>query len=718
MKSKMKRFVLPMLIGLLILSPKAKADEGMWLLPLLEKLNYQTMKDMGLKLSPDEIYNINKSSLKDAIVIFGGGCTGEIISDDGLLLTNHHCGYDRIQSHTTLENDILGKGFWAKTKKEELPNDGLEVTFLIRIEHVTEKVLEEVTSEMSEKERGEIIDKVSKELSDTATSGTHYTAEVRSFFDKNEYFLFVYETFKDVRLVGTPPESIGKFGHDTDNWVWPRHTGDFSLFRVYSAPDGKPAEYAEKNIPLKPKHHLPISLKGIEKGDFTMVLGYPGGTDRYITSWGVEELMEVTHPNRITIRGARQDVLSEDMKASKEVYNKYASKYARSSNYWKYSIGQSKGIKRLKVIERKREEEKAFANWIIEEEKEEYKDVLPTIEEYYKSRRSAYNNLLAMGETFRATEMIYLAGGLMKLAGSMSGSSDNNNDVEKVIEELKEEAGDFFKDYNRSTDKKVVAAMLETYAKLIPAERQPDFFQVIRTKYKGDYQKYTEYLFAKSIFDEKDTYLAFLDNPSLKTLKKDPAYKIFQSLMVKRGQEFQNYAKGKSDFEQARRLYTKGMLEMNPDRGYYPDANFTMRLTYGSVGDYYPADAVHYSHYTTLTGVIEKEGPVNGEFEVAPKLKELYKSKNYGPYAADGYMPVNFTTNNDITGGNSGSPVINGNGELIGLAFDGNWEAMSGDIVFEDELQKCINVDIRYVLFIIDKFAGATHLIEELTIVE
>ncbi len=716
----MKRFLLPILIGTMLFSGKAKADEGMWLLPLLEKLNYAEMKDMGLKLTPEQIYSINNSSLKDAIVIFGRGCTGEIISDQGLLITNHHCGYDRIQSHTTLEHDILGEGFWAKTKEDELPNPGLTVTFLVSVDIVTDKVLADVTEEMSEKERQNTITENIKNLEEEAGKGNDYKISVRSFFDNNQYLLFAYETYKDVRLVGTPPESIGKFGHDTDNWMWPRHTGDFSMFRVYSGPDGKPAEYSTDNIPLKPKHHLPVSLKSINKGDFTMILGYPGGTDRYITSWGVEELMDVVHPNRIKIRGVRQDVLLEDMQADKKIYNKYASKYARSSNYWKYSIGQSKGITRLKVIERKKEEEAAFAKWIETDAdlKERYGDVLSDIESYYKSRKSAYSNIQIIREVFRATEIISLADKTFKLEELLNSEKAKAEDIKAEAEKLKTEAKGFYKDYSQPTDIKVVKALLKTYYEMVPANQRPDFFATIEGKYKGNFNKYVDMLFEKSMFDNQDKYEAFLANPSAKVLAKDPALIIAKSVAAVRDKEIELYNKGGMEFSRARRLYTEGMLKMNKDRRYYPDANFTMRLTYGTVGGYSPADAVNYRYYTTLTGVMEKEGPAKGEFEVPAKLKELYKKKDYGQYAEADYMPVCFTSNNDITGGNSGSPVINANGELIGLAFDGNWEAMSGDIVFEDELQKTINVDIRYVLFIIDKYAGASNLIEEMTIVK
>lgn len=717
---QMKQKILSLLCVIIINAGALRADEGMWLLPLLEKLNYANMKDMGLELTPDQIYSINKTSLKDAIVIFGRGCTAEVISPDGLLLTNHHCGHDEIQNHSLGENNYLRDGFWAKTKAEELPNPGLTVTFLISIEEVTSKVLENITDEMTEIERNSVIDKIAKEMESDAVKGTHYNAQVRSFFERNRYFLFRYETYRDVRLVGAPPESVGNFGDETDNWMWPRHTGDFSMFRVYADKDGKPADYSSENIPLKAKYHLPISLKGIKDGDFTMILGNPGSTQRYITSWGLQEVYEVINPNRIKIRGDRQSVLKEDMNADEKVSNMYSTKYQRSSNYWKYSIGQNRGIKRLNLIQKKQQEEADFKKWVDADEsrKIEYGLVLSDIQAYLKNRKNANSNLQKIQEIFlSAIEITKLASSSYNYAFALKSGETDTKAFIATKSAFEKEIDDFYKEYYAPTDKKVAILLLETYAKMTPQEYWPDFYKTIESKYKGDYNRFADYVYSKSIFASEEKIKAFLKNPKIKLLEKDPAFKMFISIEKRRYIDIMMYNKGLETFERASRLYMKGRIEMNKDKVFYPDANSTMRLTYGKVGDYSPADAIHYNYYTTLEGVMEKEDPDNPEFIVSDRLKDLYKKKDYGIYGTKEYMPVCFTSNNDITGGNSGSPVLNGKGELIGLAFDGNWEAMSGDIVFETEIQKTINVDIRYVLFIIDKFAGAGHLIEEMTII-
>jgi hypothetical protein len=717
----MKRKIFIALSAIVLFLNTLCADEGMWMLPLLEKLNYATMQEMGLKLTPDQIYSINHTSLKDAIVIFGGGCTAEIISADGLLITNHHCGNDQIQNHSLGDKNYLRDGFWARSKNEELPNPGLTVTFLVSIEEVTDKVLENVTDAMSENERNDAIEKVSAELERAAVEGNHYEGQVRAFFERNRYFLFVYEKYLDVRLVGAPPEAIGNFGDETDNWMWPRYTGDFSMFRVYTGPDGNPAEYSPDNIPLKAKYHLPISLNGVHNGDFTMIIGNPGSTQRYITTWGLREMYEVTNPNRIKIRGERQNVLKEDMYANKKVYNMYSTKYQRSSNYWKYSIGQNRGIKRLGLIEKKQEEEAEFMQWVRADKKriEEYGTVLKDIEAYLTSRKEAYSNLQKMQEVFGGgIEIAGLAGHSFELAVGLKSGESGSGTFLSAVNSLKSFADDFYSEYNLSTDKKVAGVLLKTYAEMTPREQRPDFYQLIDTKYKGNYDKYVDDLYKKSVFSSQEKLNAFLDKPKLKTLKKDPAFNMILSVEKRRYSDISVYNKGKESFERASRLYMKGRIEMNRDKIFYPDANFTMRLTYGKVGGYDPADAVHYRYYTTLKGVMEKEDPDNPEFILPEKLKKLYQARNFGRYGEKDHMPVCFTSNNDITGGNSGSPILNAKGELIGLAFDGNWEAMSGDIAFEPGIQKTINVDIRYVLFIIDKYAGAQNLIEEMTIVD
>jgi hypothetical protein len=704
----------------MFISFSVKADEGMWLLTLLQELNIKKMNEMGCKLSAEDIYSINKSSLKDAIIIFGGGCTGEIVSDKGLIFTNHHCGYDAIQYHSSLEHNYLEDGFWAKNNSEELFTPDLKATFLIRIEDVTSKVLGVVKSGMKEEDRESAIEQVKNQIQSEATAGTHYSASVDDFFGGNNFYLLVYEVYNDVRLVGTPPNSIGKFGHDTDNWMWPRHTGDFSIFRVYSGSDGKPAPYSKDNVPLKPRYFLPVSTKGVEKGDFTMVMGYPGGTDRYITSFEVLETMNITNPNRVKIRGVRQEILMNDMMADPKVKIQYSSKYSESSNYWKYSIGQNQGLQRLDVVNRKQQDEKEFLKWVNADpgRKEKYGNVLSTIQQAIEIRKPYTHAFQYLSESFfQASELFQQGIAFYSVYGTMMLSPDSTAKINQLLDKIKKSQDAFFKDYNIETDKKVTEAIFKLYAENVPAEFHPEFLKQINTKYKGNYAKYVSNLYKKSFFVDKAKMEAFLSKPSAAVLTKDPGFKATMDViniyftLHAASEELDNQVK------KAMRKYIAGTIEKNSSKIYAPDANFTMRLTYGTVGDYKPRDAVFYDYYTTLTGIMEKEDSTNFEFNVPEKLKELYKAKDFGSYGQDGKLRVCFTTNNDITGGNSGSPVLNGNGELVGLAFDGNWEAMSGDIVYEPELQKCICVDIRYVLFVIDKFAGAKHLIDELKLV-
>ena len=697
-----------------------KADEGMWLPMLVKQLNYAQMQKMGLQLSPEEIYSINNSSLKDAIVIFGRGCTGEIVSPEGLLLTNHHCGYGSIQGVSTVEHDYLTDGFWAYTKKEEIPIEGLTVQFLDRIEDVTATILEGVTDEMTEDERNEIIDKNRKTLAEQLTEGTDLKAVIKPFFGGNEYYAYIYETFTDIRFVGAPPSSIGKYGADTDNWMWPRHTGDFSMFRVYTAPDGAPAAYSEENIPLKSKHFLPINISGVEKGDFSMIMGYPGSTDRYLTSFGVEMAIDKTNPTIVDIRRKKLDIMREDMDASDAVRIQYASKYAGTANYWKYFIGQTKGLKRLNVAAKKKALEDEFTKWAnaTPERKKKYGDALGMIEEAYKNIET-----FDLAKTY-FFEGIYRGPEILRYAMSFGGlakaleNKDDTEKAEKMTQRLKDGAAKYFKDYNAPTDQKLLAAMLKMYAENVPQDQQPEFMKDLTKKYKGDFDAYAAKVFDKSIFTSLAKVDAFLAKPKAKSITKDPAYIASIAFMKNYREINKQISKSDKMLERGNRLFIDGLRKMNPDKVYYPDANFTQRLTYGTVEDYYPADAVHYNYFTTVDGILEKEDPNNWEFVVPDKLKELIKNKDFGPYGDDGEMKVCFLTTHDITGGNSGSPVINGKGELIGLAFDGNWEAMSGDIAFEPELQRTINVDIRYVMFIIDKYAGAQNLIDEMVITE
>nr|WP_321405795.1 S46 family peptidase [uncultured Carboxylicivirga sp.] len=716
----MKRIASLFLIVCIGFAQLAKADEGMWLLPLLNKLNMNKMNELGLKLSAEDIYSINNSSLKDAIVIFGGGCTGELISDQGLILTNHHCGYGSIQALSSVEHNYLEDGFWAKTKEEELPAEGLRVTFMKYMEDVTAQINAELSDDMSETERQAKIWEVSTKITKEATEGNNYRAIVKDYFEGNQFFLIVYEIFTDVRFVGAPPSSIGKFGHDTDNWMWPRHTGDFSMFRVYCGPDGKPADYSKDNVPYQPKHHLPVSLKGVEMDDFAMTIGFPGSTERYLTSWGIEERMNITNEAMITPRGIKQDIWNEDMMASEKVRIQYASKFSRSSNYWKNSIGMNRGLEKLNVLEKKRALEAEFAQWVAgsDERKAKYGEVLSDLEKAYEAQapyRKARSYVLEC--LLRGTEIYSFSLSARELQTALE--NDNQEEIDAAVKKLTEAGKGFYKDYYPETDRKVLAALTDLYYNTIDKRFHPEFYQAINKKFKGDFEKYANTVFSKSIFSSEDKFNAFLAKPSLKKLNADLAFSAGLEISETYKNIVAQLKETTSTISKANRLFMAGLMEMHPNKVYYSDANFSMRLSYGTVGDYEPRDGVKYKYYTTIDGIMEKEDPNNYEFIVPQKLKDLWKAKEYGQYAdKDGKLHVCFTTNNDITGGNSGSPVINANGELFGLAFDGNWEAMSGDIAFEPELQKCINVDIRYVLFVIEKYAGATNLIDEMTLVK
>lgn len=705
------------LFGLLLQLP-VKADEGMWLPLFVKRLNYEDMKKKGCKLSAEEIYSINNSSLKDAIVMLSGGsCTAEVISGEGLLLTNHHCGYEAIQTNSSVQNNYLADGFYAKTKTDELPTGGITASFLVRIEDVTQRVLAELNPSMSESERTAKVRQLSKTIEGEATNGSHYNASVKSFFNGNEYYLFVYETYTDVRLVGAPPESVGKFGGDTDNWMWPRHTGDFTLLRVYAGKDNKPAEPSAENVPYKPRHSLPISLDGVKEGDFTMVMGYPGNTDRYLTSYGVQTALDISNPAIVKLRDKKLKIMKEDMDASTEIRIKYASTYAQVANYWKYFIGQSQQLKNNNVVQKKKELEDKFRVWVGQDPQRQakYGNALNEIEAAYNDMRKYSLTRVYMNEAIiggSSAALLALQVGQMK---AMLADSSNPAGMAEAVKELREMGTQMYKDYNEATDRKLMEAMIAQFASDIAREQQAPIFDTIRTKWKGDFKAYVADIYARSVFANAQKFNQFLDNPSVAVLEKDPAvvyitdaYMHFLNNLRPAVTEIQ------ARIEKGNRAFVAGLREMMPEKKFYPNANSTMRLTYGSVEEYEPRDAVEYDEVATLKGVIEKEDPNNPEFVVPAKLKQLYMSKDYGIYGSNGELITCFISTNDITGGNSGSPVINGRGQLIGCAFDGNWEAMSGDIFFEDKVQRTISVDIRYVLFLIDKLGGAGHIVDEM----
>lgn len=731
----MKKILSAILISLFLVPATIKADEGMWLPMFVKRLNYKDMQEKGLQLTPEEIYSVNNSSLKDAIVRLGGGfCTGEIISNQGLMLTNHHCGYGVIQEKSTVENDYLTDGFWAMSKDEELPA-GFSVSFLQRMDDVTKVVNAKLNANMSEDERNQAIRMVADSISKSIEGDEKYIeATVKSFFKGNEFYVFVYKVFPDVRLVGAPPSSIGKFGGDTDNWMWPRHTGDFTLFRVYSGKDNQPAEYAEDNVPYTPNHFLPISLEGVDQGDYAMIFGYPGSTDRFLTSYGIQLATEKDQPSRVKIRRKKLDIYEEGQAQSNEVRIMYASKHASVSNYWKYFIGQTQGLKNLKVYEKKQKIENDFQNWVNADpnRKDTYGDVIKMYEEAYTSLNELQLAETYLFEAIFGIEMVRFGIGFTRLKAMIDGLAKMEKDgaepekieaqkqaISATAERLKSSAENHFKDYYQPIDVKVFAAMMEFYDKDLDNQYKPKKFVEFAAKYKGDYTKMAEKVFAKSMLDEKEKTIEFLNNPTAKGLAKDQGVmlaEIFYSFYTGELRSMLKPANDKKD--KADRLFVDGLRKMNPNKVYADDANSTMRVTYGSVLDYYPKDAVHYDFYTTAEGILEKEDPSNPEFIVPEKLKSLIKNKDYGRYAnSNGDLVVCFLSNNDITGGNSGSPVINGKGHLIGTAFDGNWEAMSGDIAFEPNLQRTISVDVRYTLFIIEKYAGAKHLIDEMVLV-
>ena len=708
---------------LAVFANSVRADEGMWMLPLLQKMNAKEMKKVGCKLSPKEIYNINKSSLKDAIVQFGGGCTGEIISGQGLLVTNHHCGYGNIQKLSSVEHDYLKKGYWAMNRNEELPCEGLSVKFLESMSDVT-SVIEKAKKEAEKAYRkdenkdklvAEAIDNATKTLIEDAEKANPYCdATVMSFYDTNVYYLIIYKTYKDIRFVGAPPSSIGKFGADTDNWMWPRHTGDFSMFRVYADANNNPAEYSKNNVPYTPKQFLKISLDGVKEGDFTMIMGYPGRTTRFQTSPELRHQIE-TNDIRIAARTVRQNQMLEDMLADPKIKIQYASKYSGSSNGWKKWQGMKLAFEKLGIIERAEKEELAFIDWVNEDKKrsELYGNAVNDIRSCIYAMKDADLAYTLALETLYRIELTLFAG---TFKSTFSKNLKEGKDTLTALNNAYAAIAHNYKDYSAGTDKKVTTALLKFYREKAAKKNYPknlaEDFETL------DIDTWVDQLFANSCFTSLEKLQQAIKEEKGNVIN-DPAVAACVSFMDEVYRPYFQRDKFKEQLGKARKTYTAGLLEWKKNEPSYPDANFTMRLTYGTVKGYSPKDGVLYNYYTTLKGVMEKEDPDNWEFVVPDKLKELYKFNDFGQYAmADGKMPVAFLSNNDITGGNSGSPIMNAKGELLGLAFDGNWESMSSDVMFEPELQRCINVDIRYVLFIVEKFGGAKWLIDEMEIVE
>ena len=707
---------------LLLPSLVAKADEGMWLPLFIQRLNQADMQKKGLKLTAEEIYSVNNASLKDAVGQLGGFCTAEFVSSQGLLLTNHHCGFGAIQSHSTPQNDLLTNGFYAPTPAQEMPNEGLFLDVLVRMEDMTGKVLQGISSTTPETERAALVAQRQRELADAAKEGGKYVAYVRDFFGGNEFYLFVYQRYGDVRLVGAPPESVGKFGGDTDNWMWPRHTGDFSVFRVYADANNQPtAGYSAGNRPFSPKKFLPVSLSGVSEGDFAMIMGFPGRTQRFLPSQGLQTMLDQTHPASIKLRDTRLKLWKESMDKSADLRIKYASKYASIANYWKYFIGQSEGMNRLKTIDTKKAEEARLAQWIAANpaRQAEFGQVLPTFEKDYAGLREYNLATTYLREAALGNEITSFALRMMPVYTALK-EKKGDDEVKKAVERVRPAAQAFFKDYDAPTDKKVYAALMQLYANDVPKAQQAPIFAAVNKNYGGSWAKYADYVFANSFLTSESKVNAFLDKPTLKQLEADPAfatansiYSYYKDEIAPKNEQYTN------DMAAANRLYVAGLRAMNSDKVYSPDANSTIRLSYGTVQPYDGRDAVHYDYQTTAQGILEKEDPTNPEFAVPARELALLRAKDYGRYAdpRTGRLPVGFLTTNDITGGNSGSPVINGRGELLGLAFDGNWEAMTGDLVYDPELKRTICVDIRYVLWCIDKLGGAPHLVNEMQLV-
>ncbi len=717
----LKKFIFIALLSLQ--SFNLKADEGMWLPMLLQTVNGDALYTKGLKIPIDSIYSVNKTSLKDAIVLFGGGCTGEIISNKGLLLTNHHCGYSQIQSHSTIEHDYLTNGFWAKNMSEELPCPGLTATFIIRIDDVTDDIIKQVNG-LKEDDRNKKVKEISEQLIKKAIEGTHYSADIKPFYYGNKYFMIVTETFKDVRMVGAPPSSIGKFGADADNWMWPRHTGDFSIFRIYADKNNQPAEYSKDNVAYTPRYSFPISIKGVKENDFTMVYGFPGRTQEYIPKEAVRTIIENTDPNRIKLRDIRLKIMGEAMRNNDTIRLQYASKYANVENAYKKWQGEVLGLKRLNAIEVKADFETKFVNWTKNvKDGQEYVNALTQLNELHQKIRPYSVALDYYAEGIKGIDLLNFAANFTKLEKLCEKEPVDEKALSDAVDQLKKSSKGFFKNYNASIDKDIFERLIQEYRKGTPQDLAADL-SMIDKKFKGDYHKYTEYVFGKSHFSDlakTEKFLSTFSAKKLKSLTNDPAYQLMKTCSAAYADKVSiPYKSLMNEIDLLQRTYMKGQMEMASDekRKIYPDANLTLRLTYGKVEGYEPRDGIVYKYYSTLTGVIEKYDSTNYDFNAPAKLLDLYRKKDFGEYGSNGNITPCFLASNHTTGGNSGSPVLNAYGQLIGTNFDRVWEGTMSDIMFDPERCRNISLDIRYTLFIIDKFAGARWLVDEMNIVK
>lgn len=700
-----------------------RADEGMWIPLLIEKFNIQLMQEKGFKLSAEDIYSVNKACMKDAVLSFGGGCTGEIISGEGLLITNHHCGRSLIQRHSSLENDYITNGFWAMSRQEELPNPGLTVTILKRMEDVTDAVLRGTTDDMSQAERDKIIQSNSEMLAAEAIKGTDYRASIRPFYMGNQYFLFVNEVFRDVRMVGAPPSAIGNFGSETDNWIWPRHTGDFSLFRIYANRNNEPAEYSKDNVPYKPAWFFPISLKGVNEGDFTMVFGYPGTTYQYVPSYYIDMVKNHLNPKIIDIRTRKITIMEEDMAKDPLVRIQYYAKKSGIANAWKKWQGEILGLDKMNTIEEKQEYESDFTRWVNQEagRKDKYLEILPTYEKVYASLKDylLVNNITS--EVTSGAESFRFASALRPLADLVESGAPAES-IAQAKESLTASAAAMFKDYNVETDKKLFTAVMEMYGENLDEKWLAPEYISYRKETGGNFTASAEKLYSKSPFTSVERFTEFVsgfNKSSVAKLRKDKFFILSAGLS-----EFilQNVtgelARLSAEVQRLNKLYMAAQLEFESGNVLYPDANSTLRVAYGNVGGYKSKDAVYFEHYTTLDGIMEKDNPEVFDYDVPDKLRELHRNKDYGRWAVNGTVPVCFIANNHTTGGNSGSPVINADGHLIGVNFDRAWEGVASDMDFNPAQSRNISIDIRYALFIIDKFAGAGYLLDEMNLVE